>query len=305
MNILITGATGFLGTHLVRKLTSLGHEPVALGSKDADLTQDGSLNRFNDTRFDHIYHLAAWTQAGDFCLHHPGEQWVINQKLNTNVLSWWHEHQPQAKLMAMGSSCCYPTDLPLVEENFLEGHPIESLFSYGMTKRMMYIGLQMLNRQFGHDYLCLVPSTLYGPDYHTDERQLHFIFDLIRKIVNAKYKGDTVVLWGDGTQSRELFHVRDYVDAMVQLADTVSNDLVNVASGEEHTIRWFAEQISGIVGYDPSLIQYDTSKYTGAKSKVLGVDKLYRHLPDFRPTPFEEGLKETVEWFIRAHGFSN
>ena len=90
MEILVTGATGFLGTALTARLESLGHRVTALGSRNCDLTKESSLEAFDDRRYDQIYHLAAWTQAGDFCLYHPGEQWLINQKINTNILSWWH-----------------------------------------------------------------------------------------------------------------------------------------------------------------------------------------------------------------------
>src|SRR5439155_13507909 len=128
--------------------------------------------------------------------------WIINQQINTNVLTWWQMFQPQAKLIGVGSSCSYPPDRPLSEENYLVGEPIESLYTYAMTKRMMLVGMQALHRQFGLNYLCLVPSTLYGPGYHTDGRQMHFIFDLIRKILRGKRYGEPVVLWGDGHQSR-------------------------------------------------------------------------------------------------------
>src|SRR6186997_3592628 len=102
MKILVTGATGFLGTALCRQLESDGHELVRLGSKNFDLNQTAPLERFNDRKYDQIYHLAAWTQAGDFCLYHPGEQWVKNQQINTTVLTFWQRHQASAKLIAMG-----------------------------------------------------------------------------------------------------------------------------------------------------------------------------------------------------------
>ena len=91
MDILVTGATGFLGTALRAHLESLGHRVVRLGSRNCDLTKPDALRPFDDRRYDQIYHLAAWTQAGDFCLRHPGEQWIINQQINTNVLSWWSD----------------------------------------------------------------------------------------------------------------------------------------------------------------------------------------------------------------------
>ncbi len=264
MKILVTGATGFLGTALSTRLETDGHSVVRLGSRNCDLTRADSLARFNDAKYDQVYHLAAWTQAGDFCLYHPGEQWIVNQQINTNVLNWWRESQPQAKLIAMGTSCSYSPDLELVEQNYLDGVPIDSLFTYAMTKRMLYAGLLAFARQFDLKHLCLVPSTLYGPGYHTDGRQMHFIFDLIRKVIRGKLYDEPVVLWGDGRQSRELVYVGDFVDAAIRLAGQVDNELINIGAGEEHSIRHFAALICQEVGYDFDRIQFDTSRYVGA-----------------------------------------
>ncbi|HLO85282.1 MAG TPA: NAD-dependent epimerase/dehydratase family protein [Nostocaceae cyanobacterium] len=297
MKILVTGATGFLGTILCSQLEAQGHELVRLNSKNCDLTQQDSLHQFNQTNYDQIYHLAAWTQAGDFCLYHPGEQWIINQQINTNVLAWWQKYQPQAKLISMGTSCAYAPDLPLIEENYLTGIPIDSLFTYAMTKRMLYAGQLALHKQFGLTYLCLVPSTLYGSGYHTDGRQMHFIFDLIRKIIRGKIYGEPVTLWGDGYQSRELVFVDDFVNIMIKLATNVDNQLINIGAGEEYTIRHFAKLICEEVGYDFNAIQFDTSRYVGAKSKCLAIEKLKHYVPDLSLTSLEVGLTKTIQWF--------
>lgn len=297
MNILVTGATGFLGTALCNVLQKRGHCVVRLGSKDCDLTKQGSLDRFNDRAYDQIFHLAAWTQAGDFCLSHPGEQWVINQQINTNVLAWWHKSQGQAKLIAMGTSCAYSPDLPPSEEHYLSGLPINSLFTYAMSKRMLYVGLLALAKQFGMTYLCLVPSTLYGAGYHLDGRQMHFIFDLIRKILSAKLHGTPVILWGDGHQRRELVFLSDFVELAVDLAANFDNDLVNVGAGDDYSIRDFARFICEIVDYDFERIQFDLSRYVGAKSKCLITEKLRRLVPGHRPTPLKDGLRQTIDWF--------
>jgi GDP-L-fucose synthase len=299
MKILVTGATGFLGTPLCQKLRQAGHSVTPVGSKNADLRQPGSLHKFNHMQFDQIFHLAAWTQAGDFCLRHPGEQWIFNQQMNTNMLGWWQHFQPQAKLIAIGTSCCYEPGKPHREDRYLSGAPTDSLFTYAYTKRMLYVGLLALQKQFGLKYLFLIPNTLYGPDYHLDGRQMHFIFDLLRKIVDGQQKGTPVVLWGDGHQRRELVYVEDFVRAAMTLAENHDNDIVNIGSGEEHSIRWYAEQLSRLVGFDSDRIQYDTSRYVGAESKVLCIDKIRQLLPDFSPTETKQGLQTIVDWYLR------
>lgn len=299
MKIIITGGTGFLGKHLAEFLKSRGDQITILNSKNCDLVSDNSLLNFQE-KYDFIYHLAAWTEAGDFCLHHPGEQWIINQKINTNVLSWWLNCQSQAKLISIGTSCSYDPSLPHAEENYLIGVPTESLFTYAMTKRMLYSGILALHKQFGLNYLCAVPSTLYGPGYPIEKhKQAHFIFDLIKKIVRGKKFNEPVVLWGDGYQKRELIYIHDFVPALVRLAERHSNTLVNIGGGEEYTIRDFAKIISDIVGYNDSLIQYDTSKYVGAKAKFLITSKLKKIMPDFRNTNLKEGIAATINWYLK------
>ena len=296
MRLFVTGGGGFLGRHLCAALRAVGHEVTAPNSKECDLLRDGCFAPWKGVGFDRIWHLAAWTQAGDFCLRHSGEQWVRNQKLNTAVLDWWSREQPQAKRVSIGTSCAYSPGLPLREEHYLDAQPIESLFTYAMTKRMLYVGLRSLEKQFGLRHLTVVPSTLYGPGYHTDGRQLHFIFDLIHKIQRGAALGEPVVLWGDGHQRRELIHVDDFIKTALKLADTVDNELVNIGCGYEHSIREFAGLICTPAGYDPEKIIYDTSKYVGAKSKCLEIGKLRKLVPEFSPIALSEGLPKVVDW---------
>ena len=140
MKIIVTGSSGFLGKSLCAFLKERGHELTELTSKNCDLRQADSLEAFSGEKFDYLIHLAAWTQAGDFCLRHPGEQWIINQKINTNTIAWWADKQPQAKLIFMGTSCVYAPDGELRENEYMCGEPIESLYTYAMTKRMLYQG---------------------------------------------------------------------------------------------------------------------------------------------------------------------
>jgi GDP-L-fucose synthase len=297
MRVLVTGATGFLGTNLVRALRRRGDEVVAASSRTADLTRDGTLGAVDPGALDMIFHLAAWTQAGDFCLHHPGEQWIINQRINTNVLAWWQERHPRAKLVTIGTSCSYDPELPLVEANYLTGTPIESLYTYGMTKRMLLVGQRALQKQYGLRFLTVVPSTLYGPGYHADGRQLHFIFDVIRKILRGHLYGEPVVLWGDGHQRRELVFIDDFVRLMLLLADRAEDEVVTIGAGQELSIREYARLICDEVGYPFEAVRFDVERYVGARSKCLDVTRLRQLVGDPALTPLADGLRRTIAWF--------
>jgi GDP-L-fucose synthase len=305
MKIFVTGGGGFLGKETVSQLLAKRYYVDYPSSQECNLFDSIALEQYSNVKYDRIFHLAAWTQAGDFCLKHPGEQWINNQKINTNVLNWWQLNQPQAKLVFMGTSCAYSVDMELRESNYMLGEPIDSLYTYAMTKRMLYQGARALEKQFNLNWLCIVPSTLYGPSYHLDGRQMHFIFDLIRKLLRGKYLGDPVVLWGNGHQRRELVHVRSFVDLLLNLTETVDKKLLNLGAGKDYSIREFAQIICDQIGFDPNMIIYDTTRYVGAVSKILSVDEIKTHIPDYdsRLISLQDGLAETIDWFITEKAY--
>lgn len=292
----VTGGGGFLGRTLVPLLKERGYEVDAPSSRECDLTEEGSLDFFSRP-YDFVFHLAAWTQAGDFCLKHPGEQWLINQKINTHLLQWWQEKQSRAKAVLLGTSCAYDPHLQLVEENYLKGEPISSLYTYAMTKRMLWIGAQSLEKQYGLQAVNLVPSTLCGNYYHEDGRQMHFIFDLARKIIQAKQTGQQAVLWGDGHQRREVLAVGDFCQGIMQLIgqENVWGETFNLGAGSDYSIREFAEALCQRVGLESSQIRYDETQYTGAKSKCLVVDKVRKWI-SWKPA----GLDSCVQLVLKA-----
>lgn len=305
MNIFITGGNGFLGRNLQKHISAFYPDAsvIAPTRHECNLLDPNSLFNYNSA-FDVIFHLAAWTQAGDFCLKYPGDQWINNQYINSNVLNWWVNSTPKAHLVFMGTSCSYDPSMPLVEDNYLCGRPIDSLYTYAHTKRMLLIGAESISKQYGLSYSCFVPSTLYGANYHDDGRQLHFIFDLIRKLVNSKYHGTQSVLWGDGSQRRELVHVDDFVYTMLSILPNVTNEIINIGAGEDYSINEFASLICEIIDYNPDHILYDTTKYVGAKSKLLSIDKLKRYLPDYCQRPLIEGLSESIDWYKSSKLFN-
>jgi GDP-L-fucose synthase len=296
MNILITGASGFLGRHLSVFLEKKGHNVTKITSKEIDLTNQNSCENIPKLNYHQIYHLAAWTQAGDFCQYHQGEQWIINQQINTNVLNWWKMYCPTAKMIAFGTSASYAPEYELKEVFYMSGSPIEKFYSYAMSKRMLLAGLESLNKQFGLEYLYFIPSTLYGPDYHTDGRQMHFIYDLIRKIKSSKETGSDAILWGDGFQKRELVFINDFINIIFEVNSILSNEILNIGAGVDYTIRDFAKIISDYFQFDFNNIKYDSNAYVGVRSKILNNEKL-ENIIKYDQTRLEQGLIQTINWF--------
>lgn len=298
--VLITGSSGFLGKNLIKRFETDGIEYLALNSRNCDLTKDDSLEKAvsDPASFDHIFHLAAWTQAGTFCDTHRGIQWIVNQQINTNVLAWWQKHAPQAKLIAFGTSVSYTTEEGLSEEKYMDGIPTDKFYAYAMCKRMLLVGLECLHSQYGMNYLYVVPSTLYGRGYHMDSRQMHFIYDLIRKILRGKMYGEQVTLWGDGEQRRELIYVNDFIEKLLALNKIAQNEIFNLASGDDHSIKDFAKIICNATGYDFNKIQYDITQYVGAKSKVLSMDKFNTVVGRLPETSLRVGIERTIDWFM-------
>jgi GDP-L-fucose synthase len=294
-NILITGNRGFLGRHLSSELKKLNCNLYFSNTKIANLMDYKNLKVYDDVKFDFIFHLAAHTKAGDYCLYHKGEQFEINQTINTNILKYWRESQPQAKMIAMGTSCSYSPNLDLSEENYLKGEPDDGLYTYAMTKRMLLIGLKSLSEQYGLKFMYYVPSTLYGEEFDIEDS--HFIFDLIKKIHSGKKYGTEVVLWGDGYQKRELIYVKDAIDIILKTINN-NNKIINLGTGVEYSIREYAEKICDVIHYDKNKIIYDESKYVGVKSKKLSTKNLDSLLANYEYSKIENVLQNVIKYYI-------
>ena len=291
MKVLVTGATGFLGRHLTKMLEQKQWEVFISNTSKANLMSDKNLHIYNDIKFDYIFHLAAHTKAGDYCLYHKGEQFEINQRINSNILKYWNDQQPQAKMVAMGTSCSYSPELPMVEENYLKGDPEEGLYTYAMTKRMLLVGLKSYAEQYGLKWVYFVPSTLYGPYF--EEWDNHFIFDFIKNCYQAKFKNKEFTIWGDGTARRELIYIEDACNLMFKFLNA-ENEIFNLGGGKDHSINDFAKYVCEGFQFDYNLIERDLTKYVGVKSKLLDIKKI----AEYNMTSLDKGLKKTIDWYI-------
>ena len=290
---IVIGHTGFLGRHFVSKAEKT-LQLTNLNSKNCNLLTD-KIYEYDKEKYDYIFYFAVKTEAGGYCQAHPGEQFLINQKMNTRVLDYWFSKQKQAKFITFGSSCSYSDDSIKKEENYLLG-PCETGYeAYGMIKRMLLVGLKSLAHEYGMKYLFYIPSCLYGPRY--DKGDKHFIYDISRKICDAKYlNSPPPVLWGNGHQKRELIYVEDAVDVILKFLHK-NNEIINLSTGVDYSIREYAKNICDIIDYDFDNIKFDLTKFVGAKQKKLVVEKI----KGFGFIDPKAGLKNLIDFYTKNY----
>lgn len=287
---LVIGYTSFFGRHFISKASEM-LKITKLNSKNCDLMTD-KIYEYDKELYDYIFYFAVKTEAGGYCQNHPGEQFLINQKMNTKALDYWYTKQKQAKFITFGSSCSYSDDSVRREENYLKGTCETGYEAYGMIKKMLLVGLKSLAKEYGMKYMFYVPSCLYGPEYVIGDK--HFIYDINRKICNAKFLNTAPpTLWGDGHQKRELIYVEDAVDIILNFLDK-ENEVINLTTGVDHSIRHYAKNICDIIDYDFNKINFDLTKFVGAKQKRFIVEKIN----DFEFTELENGLKNLIDFYV-------
>jgi GDP-L-fucose synthase len=294
--ILVTGGGGFLGSHLVERLRGEGHDVLISRRSDYDLTRwDDAERLFEDARPRLVFHLAAEVGGIGVNRANPGRFWYANLMMGAHVLELSRLHAVD-KLVNVGTVCVYPKHarVPFREEELWDGYPEETNAPYGTAKRSLLVGTQAYREQYGVDGIYLMPTGLYGPGDNFDLETSHVIPALIRKMVESP---DEIVLWGDGSPTREFLYVDDCVEALVLAAERYDGaDPVNLGSGEEISIRDLAELVAELTGFDGT-ITWDTSKPNGYPRRKLDTSRA-EELFGFRArTPLRDGIERTVVWY--------
>jgi GDP-L-fucose synthase len=299
MRALVTGGGGFLGSQLVERLERDGDDVFAARRADYDLTRaEDTARLFADARPELVFHLAAEVGGIGANRANPGRYWYANIVMGANVLEQARVHGVE-KLVIAGTVCSYPkhTPVPFREDTLWDGYPEETNAPYGVAKKAILVGAQAYREQYGLRTAYLLPANLYGPRDHFHPTNAHVIPDLIRKMVEGS---DEIVLWGDGSPTREFLYVDDAVEGLVLAGERYDGpEPVNLGTGAEISIRELAELVADVTGFE-GRITWDTSMPNGQPRRALNASRAHDLLGWTPQTPLREGLERTVAWYRSA-----
>jgi GDP-L-fucose synthase len=293
---LVTGGAGFLGSFLVERLRERGDEVVVPRRAEFDLTRsDDAAMLFESAHPEIVFHLAAEVGGIGANRANPGRYWFANLAMGLNVLELSRQHGV-SKLLVAGTVCAYPkfTPTPFSEDELWNGYPEETNAPYGVAKKSILVGGQAYREQYGLDTVYLLPANLYGPRDNFDLQTSHVVPALIRKMLAGE---DEVVLWGDGSPTREFLYVEDAADAFVLASENYSgSEPVNIGTGDEISIGELAATIAELAGFEGEIV-WDRSMPNGQPRRRLDTRRAEELLGFKAGTSLRDGLSRTIAWY--------
>ena len=299
--IMVTGGSGFLGSHVVERLQKEGCRRIIVPrSSEYDLRDPlASKKLIANTRPDLIIHLAASVGGIEANRKNPGSFFYDNLSMGIHLMEAARRGQVE-KFVVCGTICSYPkfASVPFREEELWDGYPEETNAPYGLAKKMLLVQSQAYRQQYGFNSIFLLPVNLYGPRDNFDLETSHVIPALIRKCLEAKkQKQDFITVWGTGQPTREFIYVEDAAEAIVLAAERYDGDMpVNIGTGEEISIKDLAELIAELTGFSGE-IRWDTEKPDGQPRRCLNVEKAKDFFGFEAKVSLREGLGKTIEWY--------
>ncbi len=257
---------------------------------------------YTDARPQIVIHLAATVGGIGANRLNPGRFFYDNAVMGIQIMEYARTFGVE-KFVAVGTVCAYPkfAPVPFKEEDLWNGYPEETNAPYGLAKKMLLVQAQAYREQYGFNAIYLLPVNLYGPGDNFDLDTSHVIPALIRKCVEAKANNDQeILLWGDGSPTREFLYVDDAAEAIVMATERYNGgEPVNLGTGQEVSIKELAQMIAAEVGFCGA-IRWDTTKPNGQPRRCLDVSRAQRYFGFRAQCGLREGIAKTVAWFI-AH----
>jgi GDP-L-fucose synthase len=301
-SVLVTGGAGFLGTQVVEELRSRGASRIIVPrSRDVDLTDAVATRRlFEKERPDLVLHLAARVGGIGANQKLPGTFFRDNMAMGLNVLEE-ARRAGTSKMVIVGTICAYPkfAPVPFREDDLWNGYPEETNAAYGVAKKALLVMAQAYRQEFGCNFVMVFPVNLYGPRDNFDLATSHVIPAMIRKFEQAVESGaNRVVLWGDGSPTREFLYVDDAARGIVAAAQHYDDpDPVNLGAGFEISMRDLARLIAHKVGYRAEVV-WDTSRPNGQPRRMLDVSRAAERFGFKAQVSFDDGLARTIDWYL-------
>lgn len=302
--IILTGGSGFLGSHVEKKLLDSGAKPHNIfipRSKFLDLRERENCDTLlKSKKPDIIIHLAGNVGGIGYNREKPGELVYDNIMMGVQLI----EAARQAgieKFVTISTICAYPkfTPVPFKENNLWDGYPEETNAPYGLAKKILLVQGQAYRQQYGFNSIYLLLVNLYGPGDHFEPDRSHVIPALIKKVADAVGAGDKFInVWGTGYASREFLYVEDAAEAIVLAAQNYDGaEPVNIGAGFEITIRKLTHKICKIMNFNGT-INWDHTKPDGQPRRCLDVSRAEKEFGFKAKTKFDEGLKKTIDWYL-------
>jgi GDP-L-fucose synthase len=303
MTILVAGATGLAGSAIVRELTRIGRPVVGISSRNVDLLdRDTTFDYLNKLKPNIVIDAAAKVGGISANSNYPVEFLSENIRIQTNLIDAAHSAKVE-KFVFLASSCVYPKNCPqpIKEEYVLTGVLESTNSAYAIAKLAGIELIKAYRREFGHRWISVMPTNLYGPNDNFDLESSHVFPALIRKFIDAKKSNaNSVKLWGTGKPRREFLHVDDLAKAIIVCLDNYNSDLqINIGTGIDLTVAELAEKIAKNTGFTGT-IDWDVAREDGTPQKVLDIQKITNL--GWKPTiDIDEGIKLTVEWYLENY----